>query len=75
MLEKKGVLMEESLRKALIEKLTTMRKLGQEVRKTAGLPCIECHMRFVDVNCASALWQLGDLDYQEYELEYDNEGR
>jgi len=52
-----------------------MRKLGQEVRKTAGLPCIECYMRFTDVNCASALWQLGDLDYQEYELEYDNEGR
>jgi phenylacetate-coenzyme A ligase PaaK-like adenylate-forming protein len=49
--------------------------LGQEVRKAAGLPCIECYMRFADVNCASALWQLGDLDYQEYELEYDNEER
>jgi hypothetical protein len=63
--------MEEPLRNALIEKLTTMRKLGEEVRKTAGLPCIECYMRLADVNCASALWQLGDLDYNEYEMKYD----
>jgi len=25
----------------------------------------------VDVNCAQALWQLGALDYQEYELDYN----
>lgn len=67
-------MMEESLRKTLIEKLTAMRNLGEEVRKTAGLPCIESHMRFVDVNCVQALWQLGELDYQEYELHYDNPG-
>ena len=64
--------MEEPLRQALIDKLTLMRKLGEEVRKTAGLPCLEAHMRFVDVNCAQALWQLGELDFQEYELEYDH---
>ena len=64
--------MEESLRKELIQKLNTMRELGEAVRKTAGLPCIESYMRFVDVNCTSALWQLGDLDYLEYELEYDS---
>ena len=64
--------MEESVRKTLIEKLDIIRKLGEEVRKTAGLPCIECYMRFVDVNCASALWHLGDLEFQEYELEYDS---
>ncbi len=64
--------MEEPLREDLIKKLMLMRKLGEEVRKAAGLPCIEAHMRFVDVNCAQALWQLGELDYQEYELEYHN---
>ena len=63
--------MEEPLRRTLIQKLTAMRELGEEVRKTAGLPCIEAHMRFVDVNCAQALWQLGELDYQEYELDYN----
>ena len=63
--------MDEPLRKDLIEKLATIRKLGEEVRKTAGLACIECYMKFVDVNCASALWNLGALDYWEYELKYD----
>ncbi len=63
--------MEEPLRQSLIQKLTAMRELGEEVRKTAGLPCLESHMRFVDVNCAQALWQLGALDYQEYELDYN----
>jgi len=68
----RGVLiMEEPIRKDLIQKIATMRKLGEEVRKTAGLPSIECYMRFVDVNCASALWHLGDIDFQEYELEYE----
>jgi hypothetical protein len=68
-------MMEEPLREALIQKLTTIRILGEEVRKTAGLPCIEAHMRFVDVNCAQALWQLGELDFQEYELCYDDPGK
>lgn len=64
--------MDESVRKDLVQKIITMRKLGEEVRKTAGTPGIECHMRFVEVNCASALWQLGEQDLWEYELEYDN---
>ncbi len=66
-------MMEETLRKALIEKLMAMRDLGEEVRRTAGLPCIEAHMKFVDINCVQALWQLGELDYQEYELSYDDQ--
>ncbi len=66
-------MLEESRRKILIEKLTAMRELGKEVRKTVGLPCIEAHMRFVDVNCVQALWQLGELDYQEYELRYNDQ--
>lgn len=64
--------MDEALRQSLIEKLTLIRKLGREVRKTAGMPCIEAHMKFVDVHSVQALWQLGELDYQEYEMEYDN---
>ena len=67
-------MIEEDLRKSLIQKLIAMRDLGEEVRKTAGLPCIEAHMRFVDVNCVQALWQLGGLDYQEYELSCDDQG-
>lgn len=60
--------MEELLRKELSQKITAMRQLGEEVRKTAALPCIESYMRFVDINCTSALWHLGELDYWEYEL-------
>lgn len=60
--------MEELLRKELSQKITAMRKLCEEVRKTAGLPCIESYMRFVDINCTSALWHLGEIDYWEYEL-------
>ena len=60
--------MEEPLRKELSQKITAMRKLGEEVRKTSGLPCIESYMRFVDVNCTAALWHLGEIDYWEYEL-------
>ena len=64
--------MDESTRQTLIQKLAAMRKLALEVRKTAGLPTIESYMRFADFNCASALWQLGDIDCQDFELEYDN---
>ena len=60
--------MDELLREELGKKIAAMRQLGEEVRKTAGLPCIESYMRFVDINCASALWHLGELDYWEYEL-------
>lgn len=60
--------MEEHLRKELTEKLAAIRRLGDEVRKTAGIPCIESNMRFIDINCTSALWHLGELDYWEYEL-------
>jgi hypothetical protein len=60
--------MEESLRKELAQKLAAIQKLGKEVRETAGLPCIESYMRFVDINCTSALWHLGEIDYWEYEL-------
>lgn len=60
--------MDEDLRKELTEKLATIRKLGDEVRKTATLPCIESYMRFIDINCVSALWHLGELDQWEYEL-------
>ncbi|MDO8785391.1 MAG: hypothetical protein Q7J12_04155 [Syntrophales bacterium] len=60
--------MEEHLRKELAQKLVAIRQLGDEVRKTAGLPCIESYMRFVDINCTSALWHLGETDYWEYEL-------
>ncbi|MBU1056107.1 MAG: hypothetical protein KKC46_20125 [Proteobacteria bacterium] len=60
--------MEELLREELCQKIVAMRKLGEEVRKTAGLPCIESYMRFVDINCTSALWHLGEIDYWEYEL-------
>lgn len=60
--------MDELLREELSQKIAAMRQLGEEVRKTAGLPCIESYMRFVDVNCTSALWHLGELDYWEYEL-------
>ena len=60
--------MEEDLRKEVVQKLSTIRKLGEEVRKTAGIPCIESYMRFVDVNCVSALWHLGELDLWEFEL-------
>ncbi|MDP2646051.1 MAG: hypothetical protein Q8P24_14020 [Desulfobacterales bacterium] len=62
--------MEELLRQELIDKLTAMRKLGEAVRKTAGLAAIESCMRFVDANCVSALWNLGAIDFWEYELEY-----
>ena len=64
--------MDEQLRKELIPKLTAMRKLGEEVRQVAGSPCIESYMRFIDLYCASALWQLGELDFWEYEQEYDH---
>jgi hypothetical protein len=64
--------MGEDPRRDLVQKIITMRKLGEEVRKTAEMPSIECLMRFIDVNCASALWYLGELDFWEYELEYDN---
>lgn len=60
--------MDELLREELSQKIAAMRQLSEEVRKTAGLPCIESYMRFVDVNCTSALWHLGELDYWEYEL-------
>ncbi|MFZ3114543.1 MAG: hypothetical protein WA133_09060 [Syntrophales bacterium] len=60
--------MDELLREELSQKIAAMRQLGEEVRKTAGLPCIESYMRFVDINCTSALWHLGELDYWEYEL-------
>jgi len=65
------VIVDETLREELIQKLTAMRKLGEDVRKTAGLACIEGSMRFVDINCVSALWNLGALDYWEYEVEQD----
>ena len=68
----RGYIMDENLRKELTEKLAAIRKLGDEVRKTAGMPCIESYMRFVDVNCTSALWHLGGIDFWEYELKYDN---
>ena len=64
--------MEEPIREELIEKLTTMRKLSEEVRKAAGTASIESSMRFVDLNCVSALWNLGAIDYWEYELKYDD---
>jgi len=38
------------------------------VRKAVEIPCIESNMRFVDINCTSALWHLGEIDYWEYEL-------
>lgn len=60
--------MEENLRKELTQKIVTIRRLGEEVRKTAGIPCIESDMRFIDINCTSSLWHLGEIDYWEYEL-------
>ena len=60
--------MEEHLRKELAQKIVTIRRLGEEVRKAAGLPCIESDMRFLDINCTSSLWHLGEIDYWEYEL-------
>lgn len=63
--------MEEALRKDLIEKLFEIRKLGKEVRNRAGLPAIEAYMRFVDMNCVSALWQLGELNFWEFRLSYE----
>lgn len=41
--------MEENLRKELTQKIVTIRRLGEEVRKTAGIPCIESDMRFLDI--------------------------
>lgn len=64
--------MEELLRKDLAQKITTMRKLGEEVRKTAAIPCIESFMRFADLYCTFALWHLGEMDYWEYEVTYDD---
>jgi len=63
--------MDDNTRKVLTDKLIAMRKLGDEIRNSVAIPCIESYMRFVDVNCASALWHLGELDYWEYELKYD----
>ena len=63
--------MEELLRKDLTQKIRTMRKLGEEVRRTAAIPSVESFMRFADLYCTSALWHLGAIDYQEYELEHD----
>jgi len=64
--------MEENQRKELIAKLAAVRKVVDEVKRAAGSPCIESYMRFVDLYCASALWQLGGLDYWEYEQKYDD---
>jgi len=65
---RKGIIMEEHLRKELTQKIITIRRLGEEVRKAVEIPCIESNMRFVDINCTSALWHLGEMDYWEYEL-------
>ncbi len=64
--------MEEALRQDLIDKLLNIRKLGDDIRKTSGISCVESYMRFVDVNCSSALWHLGGIDFWEYEIQYDD---
>ena len=64
--------MEELLRKELAQKIMTMRKLGEEVRNNAAMPAVESFMRFVDLYCTSALWHLGELDFWEYEMKYND---
>jgi hypothetical protein len=63
--------MDENLRKKLVPKIVEMQKLGEVVRNLANTPCIEAYMRFVDLYCISALWQLGELDYWEYEQKWN----
>ena len=64
--------MDELSRKDLAQKITTMRKLGEEVRRTAAIPSIESFMRFADLYCTLALWHLGEQDFCEYEVKYDD---
>jgi hypothetical protein len=63
---------EELLRKNLAQKVASMRKLGEEVRRTAAIPAVESFMRFADLYCSLALWHLGEQDFSEYEVKYDD---
>jgi len=63
--------MEEARRSELVRKISEMKRLGEEVRNSVGIPAIEAFMRLADVHCNCALWFMGETDLFQYELDWE----